>query len=164
MVRPVGTCIRPDNSLLTPDEWSSVSIDLSKATKLEDVAFQLSSWNAEWVITALQTITPNHRDFRRILIHIPYPLILPFVDHNIRRAIAGVGHGYLSLDRLLVQFWESRPARPTIICVTRTEAGQDLRDCVGWLLPETSREMIVTDHFDSWIRPGEDMLTVVAYY
>jgi hypothetical protein len=126
--------------LLFLDQSGPALIDLSKATKLEDVAFDPDSWDIEWVVTALRTITPEHRDLRRISIHMPYRLTTTYGGGNATQSIGDPVYGqWLGLDRLLVQLWESRSVRPRIIHM----ATQDLRDCAGFLLPEVTKRGII---------------------
>ena len=121
-------------------ESGSTSIDLSKATKLKDVAFQPNSWNVWWVTTALRTITPNHQDLRHLSIQTPQ-------DPNLAGAAADPGQTvgetidrqWSDLDLLLVQFWELRSIRPEVTYPT----GQRMRDFVGNLLPEITKRGIV---------------------
>ena len=43
----------------------------------------------------------------------------------------------MDLDRLLVQFWESRAIRPKIVCKVA-----EMCECVGYLLPEATERGI----------------------
>ena len=91
-------------------------VDLSKATKLKDVVFRPGPQRIEWVIVALQTITSKHQDLRQIIIHIPYGLTLTGISANVGQPIAKVRYEqWLGLDRLLVQFWESRSIRSKLV-------------------------------------------------
>jgi hypothetical protein len=88
----------------------------------------------------LRTITPEHRDFRQIEIHIPYYLILPGDSVNVRQAIGAANFGqWLDLDRLLVKLWESHSIRPKIVPMEMTGTG----DFVECLLPEVMRSGIL---------------------
>jgi hypothetical protein len=138
MVRPVGTFVRTDSSLLTPDEWSSASIDLSKATKLKDVEFRSSSWSVESIVVALQTITPEHRYLQQILVLATRHSAM--TGASVRQAIGEEDLAQLlDLDRLLVQFWESHSVRLKVVCVTLEQG----RDHIDHLLPEVSGRGIV---------------------
>jgi hypothetical protein len=46
---------------------------------------------------------------------------------------------WLDLDRLLVQFWESRSIRPRVVCSME----QNRSDCVGCLLPEITKRGLI---------------------
>ena len=47
-------------------------IDLSKATKLREVAFWFKP-DATWIASTLRSITPEHRDFQKVSIFVnPY--------------------------------------------------------------------------------------------
>ena len=117
------------------------SIDLSKATQLKDVAFQPASWNVQWVIAALQTITPRHRNLQHITIKVSYYLTLVRYFKNIRQGIGEANCGqWLDLDRLLVQLWESHSVRPNVLC---DGASRAMGDCVKSLLPEGRKRGIL---------------------
>ena len=112
-------------------------IDLSKAKKLKDLIFRPGSGTVEWVIMALQTIAPKHRDLRRITIHIPFHWSPASLYSNAWQTIgAPVRRRWLDLDRLLVQFRESRSICPKIVCIAQAEGERNARVCVGYLLPE----------------------------
>jgi hypothetical protein len=115
------------------------TIDFSKATKLKDVVFEPNSWRFEWIATALQTITPEHQDFRQISIRAAYYQVIDGAGNG---ANAGQTTGGLqrcsSLDQILLQFWESRSIQPKVIY---TERG--VRDCIRHLLPEITERWII---------------------
>ena len=121
------------------------SIDLSKAKKLGGVEFWPGSPKVGWVITALQTITPEHQDLRCISIYAPRTLAPVGVDDNVRRTVGEQIWGqWLELDRVLVQFWESRSIRPKVVCVAPEKEWQDrMRASMGSLLPEITRRGII---------------------
>jgi len=120
------------------------SLDLSKATKLGDVTFRSGSGRVEWITTALETITPKHRDFRHIKIFVPSDLTGFDVGDDIRQYIGEtVSKEWLDLDRLLVQFWESRSIRPKVGCGLRGEKDQNTVYCIGCLLPEITERGII---------------------
>jgi hypothetical protein len=126
--------------LLFLDHSRPALIDLSKAIKLKDVAFHPDPWGIEWVVTALQTITPKHRDLRQISIHIPYRLTIAYDGGSATQSIGDpVYEQWLGLDRLLVQLWESHSIRPRIVPMMK----EDLRDCAGCLLPEITKRGII---------------------
>ena len=121
------------------------SIDLSKATRLKDTRFWYGELSAEWIVKALQTVTSEHRDLQGISIHVSYQYTLGGPGANIRQDLGEVTYGqWLDLDRLLVQFWESRSIRPKI---TYNHRSQDERreaiDCVSCLLPEITKRGII---------------------
>ena len=122
----------------------SVSIDLSKAKKLKNVTFLSKSQSVDWIAAALQTITPKHRDLRRISIHVLFDPALTTIGANIAEIVGEQILGqWLDLDRLLVQLWESRSIRPTVITMTLGGEQRDTRNCIGCLLPESTTRGII---------------------
>jgi hypothetical protein len=115
------------------------SVDLSKAAKLKDVIFQPGLERVEWVIKALQTITPERRDLLQLTIDIPRNLtVAGFVANG--EEIGELTHGqWLDLDCLLVLLWESRSIRPKIVYTV----GFGMRDFVRSLLPEITKRGVV---------------------
>ena len=94
---------------------------------------------------ALQTVTSEHRDLQRISFHVPYQYTLDGLGANIRQGLGEVWYGqWLDLDRLLVQFWESRSIRPKITynCESQEEKKEAI-DCVSCLLPEITKRGII---------------------
>jgi hypothetical protein len=144
-VSPSYVCVRTDNLLPFLDRPGSASFNLSKATKLKDIMFRLDWWSVQWVITALQTISPDHRDLRQITIHIPYHSPITGADANIRQAIGETDYTqWLNLDRLLVRLWESHSVRPKVAVPTEQAEGSECtRDHVGHLLPEIANRGII---------------------
>ena len=143
LVSRIRVRVCTDNLLLFLDGSEQASIDLSKATKLKDVVLQSKSWSVEWITTALRTITPKHRDLRQISIHVSYDPTTAGAGANVWQTIGPIREQWLVLDRLLVQFWESRSIRPRATCATWTGGEQDTKDCVRCLLPETTRRGMV---------------------
>ena len=69
-------------------------------------------------------------------------LTRPGVD--IRKVIGGRIYGqWLDLDRLLVQFWESRSIRPRVIWAMAEREREVMRDSIGQLLPEITERGII---------------------
>ena len=113
---------RPHRQQLIPFlvELGSVSFNLSKATKLGEAVFRLGSLGAEWITTILKTITPKHRDLQHISIYMPRYLPPIDTDFHVRRTVGEETYRqWLDLDRLLLQFWESRSIRPKVERDTR---------------------------------------------
>ena len=132
-------CVRIDNSLPPLNGPGSPSFDLSKATKLRNAVFRPDLRNAEWVSTALKTITPEHRGLQGISIYVP---CLTFAGGGNARQLAGEA-GYrqrLDLDRLLVQLWESHLIRPEAVLERWVEV---VSNSVGRLLPEMTKRGII---------------------
>jgi hypothetical protein len=139
-MRLFDACSRDNGLLLFLGNPRSGSVDLSKATKLKDVVFRPGPWKVEWVIAALQTITPNHRDLRQITIRIPHHLTHAGALANIRRSI-GEAHVrlWLDLDLFLAQLWETRSIRTKVVCTTERSTGVD----IGCLFPEMTKRGIL---------------------
>ena len=134
-VRSFSVCARTDYSLLFP--VGSATIDLSKATKLRDVVFRPESLDIKWIATAFQTTTLEHRELQKISITVPYSLtFLGNVDAIKQSTTFG---GWMNLDRLLVQFWESRSPRPKVECTTWKGWRGDMRAFADCFLPELTR-------------------------
>jgi hypothetical protein len=134
--------VRADNLLLFPGGSRPTSIDLSKATRLKDVTFQVDTWSVEWVATALQTITPEHRDLQHIKIGVSRYLTVRSlgIGPDIRQGIGEANYGeWLDLDRLLVQFWESHLIRPMVQSWGLGGVRYNIRD----LLPEIVKGGII---------------------
>ena len=137
-VRPFGVCIPNDNFLLF--SVGSVVLDLSKAIKLQDVTFQVTTLSVGWITTAIQTITPKHQELLKISIRVPYSPI--FFDFDAIKNFAIYGE-WLALDHLLVQFLESRSTPPKVICTRWDGPKQDMRPFTECLLPELTRKGMV---------------------
>ena len=118
------------------------SVDLSKATRLQNIKFSSGSPNPQWITMALHTVTPKHRDLQHISLPVPYSLTR---RANIRQAIGEVTHGHwLDLDRLLVGFWESHSIRPKISYVyTPWDEKKVAVECISCLLPEITKRGII---------------------
>ena len=116
----------------------STSIDLSKAIKLKGVVFGPGPRRVKWVTIALQTITSKHRVLQQITIHIPFHFSLARTAAELGGPTEMKFEQWLELDRLLVQFWESRSIRPRLIPTTKRGAV----DQIGHLLPEITNRGI----------------------
>jgi len=128
----------------------SASIDLSGATRLKDAAFRYESHNIDWITSALRTITSEHQDFQQITIYIPRLRLwtLFTIDADGEATFGEPFRGqWLDLDRLLVQFWESRSIRPRI-CPRLEEECRDAEICLKFLLPEITKRGVF-DLFES---------------
>ena len=120
---------RPD--LTSPD------IDLSEALSLHGVTFGSSFLNLGWVVAALETITRKNNALHQVTIYVfdevsGGPDVSPFQRFY---------REWTSLDRLLVEFWESRSIIPKL---QNPWGGEDdpawyIRD----LLPESTRREIL---------------------
>ena len=134
MVRPFGICV-PTDSLLSFPVGPAV-LDLSKATKLQDMTFRSTSLNIGWITAAVQTTVPEHRELRKILIRVPYSLTCFDVDIMKESAVY---REWLDLDRLLVQLWESNSTPPRVICTTWSGQSKGMIGFTDCLLPELTK-------------------------
>lgn len=110
------------------DTSEAPSLDLSKATKLQDISFRCRCLNAQWIITALRTI--DCENIREIS--------LDLAPDVLRRA---VHQEWVDLDFLLVQFWTSHSLRLKVMYDSRRGCGNQM-ECVTRLLPELVRRGI----------------------
>ena len=134
------------NPPLFAGDSDPASIDLSKATKLRDVVFILTSPDVEWITLALQTFTPEHRHLQRFSICVLFTFALSRVGADPGQVIPAIGGSvldrWLDLDHLLVQFWELHSICPNITCVMLNEE-KEIRDSMGQLLLETTERGII---------------------
>ena len=128
--------VRVSSSIMFLVELGSISFNLSKATKLRDAVFRLGSLTVEWVTMVLQAITPKHQDLEHISIYMP-SYMLPPVRPGVRitHTVEGIVGQWLDLDRLLVQFSESRSIRLRVICGMLGKYEQNTKHSIGCLLP-----------------------------
>jgi hypothetical protein len=103
-------------------------IDLSKATKLKELIFRMRpKLGPGEVVATLETLTPDHRDFRQVSIY----LNIPHLDALYFRFYLADGayEKWSELDCLLVQFWELRSIRATV-APQGTQADNDWIECL----------------------------------
>ena len=113
--------VGPDTSRTPPP------LDLSKATKLQEVEFHCVIQDIQWIIMALQTAKSNN--LRKVIICFSVTFTDP-PKETVRRE-------WLDLDRLLVELWTLRSVRltPKVPVITgRCDPGRLTRS----LLPELS--------------------------
>ena len=121
---------------------SITSFDFSNAPKLKEVVFRVKTETARWMTLALQTITPDHRDFRQISIRMPKLDPSSIVDPtNLRRT--PTYSQWMDLDRVLVQLWESHEIRPKVIYEVWENGKEAMREYVGCLFPEITDKGII---------------------
>ena len=120
------------------DHGGPTSVNLSKAARLKDMIFRIDSSGPAWVTAALRTITPEHRDLRRILIFEAH--LSTFVGFGATVPVVGeqtLGE-WLELDRVLAQLWEAYSTPPKIMCRAPLWREIPARDLMGRLLPEAT--------------------------
>ena len=112
-------------------------IDLSKATKLKEVAFA-TGIDPEWVMWALKSITPHHHDLRYISLRAT--AVLRDMDDMQETSRPE----WLELDSVFVRLWESLSARPNAWYRLPPSIGVDrAREIMGNLFPETTKRGIL---------------------
>lgn len=123
-----------DSPFDTADESTTTGLDLSKLTRLQDVALLCRGPYVEWVTNTLHTIRSNC--LQRMSLELPRHL-------NIRdEAWEEVHQEWLDLDCSLAQFLASRSLRFRVIH-KRGMGGNGMIDRVARLLPELTRRGIV---------------------
>ena len=145
VVRPFSIRVQTDNLLLFLAKPRSASIDLSKATKLKDVAFQPTSRSVKWITTTLKTAS-KHRDLREISIHLDSYVAIVGAGGDVVQVIGEeIWEEWLDLDRLLVQFWESSSIRPKVVVMVQIAGAWNARYSVGYerLLPDITERRII---------------------
>jgi hypothetical protein len=119
-------------------------IDLSKAKRLKHVVFRNGSPRNGWITETLETITYDHRDFQKISMYIPtyFEFIAP---RGLEVHEENDGLGWLDLDKLLFEFWESRSVRVRIACTLpdRPGAERTMRDWAECLLPRLAERGVI---------------------
>jgi hypothetical protein len=127
-------------------------IDLSKAKKTKHITFSVSE-NPRWIIPTLRTLTPAHKNFQQISLDVSlisfHRLEVENMDAmdsaGFKDAIGeAVCRGYLELDLLLAQLWESHSIHPEVtFAVQQWVDLTRARSLVESLLPEVSKRGIV---------------------
>ena len=120
MVRPFGACFRTNGLFLFVDELPLDPIDLSTVTGLKYVAL---GWrrSPQWVAMTLRTITRKHRNLQQISLNARWESYIRLIDSgndptNLRNAIGETLYqGWLELDEVLVQLWESHSVRSEVV-------------------------------------------------
>jgi len=101
------------------------------------VTFRVRVQTVGWITMALKTITPEHRDLRRVSIYLPQLTFFNF-DADVMRFF-----GWLDLDHILVEFWESRSIRPRVGFATQGGGTRSVERSAGPWLPEITKRGIV---------------------
>lgn len=117
LVRAFITWIFANRLTMVVDPLMIGQISLHKATALKHVVLTSVS-RLQWVVTALQTITNDHRALQRITLFIP-PLLYRRIPSDPASSGDAIGatmfdewsEKWSELDRLLVRLWWSHSAR-----------------------------------------------------
>ena len=124
-----------------PDHSWNALIDLSKATKLEDVTLHFEDLSVAWVASTLKTITSGHRNLREVSIEgralsdsTDWPANAAAVDDDMREQWA-------ELERTLIQLWESHAIHAKVNYYSRKR--EESRELMGDLLQEATKRGIV---------------------
>ena len=128
------------------------SIDLSKATKLREVAFPCES-SPQWVTKTLQTVSRDHRKLQQISLDATHALRAVnsdrFIPADPTRAIGEAAYQeWLELDRSIARLWESHSIRlkaehDAATFGNEMEVKDEARKCLECLLPEVTDRGIV---------------------
>jgi len=145
---PHGTFVpvlrRNYNLPLFVAEVSPAPIDLSKAMTLRDVVFRPGSLKIAWITLALQTITPKHRDIRRVSISVPGALTPANAAASVELNVGDeISSQWLDLDRLFVKLWEPHKIRPKVVYTVQEEKDKHARRRLECLLPEMTKRGII---------------------
>jgi hypothetical protein len=136
-----GTPIRPCTRIHSLSSFivgsGLASIDLSKATKLKDMTFRCRRLNVGWVVMALRTFTPNHRNLQQISLYPPHtPPGFAIGETTYMQ--------WMELDHRFTQLWESHSIRPKVLYQAPPgKEGEATRDRMFSLLPEVTSRGIV---------------------
>ena len=110
-------------------------IDLSRATKLKEVAFELETHYTAAVAATLDRITPKHQDFKQISLY--FPCLFLSRDFRLVDFRTSVGEEiysqWVDLDRILVRLWESHAIRMKVICNVREKGPKVTHDDMKYL-------------------------------
>ena len=144
-----------DGSALAPS-----TIDLSRAPKLQAITFSPETFTAEWIVAALETIAPKHRDLRRITIFLNDSAIASASPN--RRVLESIGERvhkqWLDLDRLLLRLWESQSIRTEAVGTSLRDV-RDAKAVFRCLLPEmTERGVIEVSSYGSILHEFQRLL------
>ena len=116
--------------LYSMDSSQAPQFDLSKATKLRDVTFWCFQVGLGWILTALRTITHDHRELEWITLRV-------FASEGVYDPwdveYVGVNQEWLELDCVLAQLCESQSTR---VKVQRAGGESMERSQTEVLLPE----------------------------
>jgi glutamate mutase epsilon subunit len=99
------------------------------------VTLKFYRYHNSWAVSALKTITSNHRDFRRISIYFPFSAKDMFDQDTYNQ--------WRYLDRILVQLWESHAIRVNPIFSAVEEKRKGVSEWVGTLLPEAKKRGMI---------------------
>ena len=88
-------------------------------------------------------------DLQRITIHVRYhSVFIAKPTHYKQTTREKIHREWVDLDRLLIQFWESRTVRPRIICQVGEKQKKPMWERIGDLLPGVT-ERGITELVDS---------------
>ena len=92
-----------------------------------------------WTAMVLKTLTSEHRNFRKVTIHIPIAISSVGEPVNVKQSIGEETHGqWMDLDHILIQLWESNAIHTQVIYTTEGEK-KEAREFIGALLPEMTK-------------------------
>ena len=121
------------DTLLPRLDPTTISLDLSTATKLNALVFRCTWQNVQWITMALRTV--ESKDLQQIVLRPRVTTFANTVPELIHRE-------WQDLDRMLLQFWFSHSIRPKVARGMEV-LGASLRDCKLGLMPELSARGLI---------------------
>ena len=106
----------------------SASLDLSKATNLKKVVFNIGRSSVTWIVTALKTIKSMDLQWITLQSQDVGPYRMSRTEKEFLPA------EWRDLDHLLVQFWTSHSIRPKFV-----DASEYFKGLIPTLFPELTR-------------------------
>ena len=124
------------------EDSSTTWIDFSRATKPKGaVFFRSEDLSTMWITAALKTITPKHRGFRDVTIHMPFNSIPCSIQGaaNLQRDVGEeVYWQWMDLDNILSQLCESHGVRVMVRDWPKKNK-REVLELIEGLLPETAK-------------------------
>ena len=128
------------HSSLAIDGMLTGSIDISKATKLKDVAF-VSNLDPKWIASALRTVTADDRDLQQVSVYTTDGLRNMDNDPSNQETARAE---WLELDSVFIKIWESHSVRPKVrYYLPSSMDGEMARRSMEGLFPETTKRRVV---------------------
>lgn len=125
------------------------SVDLSKAKKLKEVAFQFWDFEVAWIIQVLRTITLEHKVLQEISIHIvPQYGKSGDIKFAVKKCIYPE---WADLDDTLLNICQSRACHVKVVVHGQKERESQIQkyikaaqECMVHLLPKVTKEGLIS--------------------